>query len=719
MKKCIVLSLFILLFIGQLRGITAGDDKGPGQNPGQPAATAPSGQGTTSEDPLYAQAVSDFRAGMYPEALEKFRLVLQKEIGESPGKEKALRYTADCYYFLGLKGNKSNLLAASDLYKNIMQKYPGSRNENALAAFRVADSYATLNFYYEAKREFENFYKTYPESPYISEAVFRMGELLYNTQKYDEAAVKYEEYIGKFPGGQHIKSAYFNLGDCYSQNHQDELAEKRYREALDKWPELENIPEKVLLKLGIHYFKSMKYQNALRVFFFYINVFPDRENNKEVLFLTARSLMELNSLPLSLKMFSLVIEKFPGSREATESAIIMANIGVKKPGMKLPFYFHGMQNYRDPLQTYNDMLAKNPTGEYAEELLFQKGYVLHRNGRYKDSFDTYSLLLGQFPRGRYKAEALKSFLATAERLVEENYARGDYLELADIYFKSREQGVIAGDHFKMAYSMGDSLKRLGLYNEAMEVFEKLLKTCGSAADRNRVSLAIADIDCERGNYENVEKILQQLSTAPLEPEQAPPLRNRKSKHKLTAKSPAPDSRMQKQINRILGNVNFKKLQFDRAALHYARVLASDEGIEDIAVIYRNYAQCQRALKSVPAAIASYQKAIEVYNRDSRKYHAEVIVDLYRGLGDCLFEEGRYAEAISMYKQSLAKLGGQTEGLWSIYGMGRGYAKLREAGMVDRTFSELKNKGGEGFWSNLADHALREYSWHEKYASMRQ
>lgn len=73
----------------------------------------------------------------------------------------------------------------------------------------------------------------------------------------------------------------------------------------------------------------------------------------------------------------------------------------------------------------------------------------------------------------------------------------------------------------------------------------------------------------------------------------------------------------------------------------------------------------------------------------------------------------------MYKQSLAQRERHTENLWTIYSMGRGYAELKDSGMADKAFSELKNKGGEGFWSIIADHALREYSWHEKYALVRQ
>jgi tetratricopeptide (TPR) repeat protein len=268
----------------------------------------------------------------------------------------------------------------------------------------------------------------------------------------------------------------------------------------------------------------------------------------------------------------------------------------------------------------------------------------------------------------------------------------------------------------MSYSMGDSLRRVGLYDEAMEACEKLLKTCVNAADRNKVLLAVADIETERGNYENVEKILQQLTMAP--PKQGKKLthHNRKSKHpgNEIVKHSVHEGYTQGHINRILGNVYFKKGLFDKAAQAYAKVLASGEGVDGMAVIYRNYAECLKAMHSLSLAIANYQKAIEIYNGDSQKYSVDVIIDSYRGLGDCLFERKEYMEAISMYKQSLTKLEGRTEGLWSIYGMGRGYSELKNSEMADKTFSELKNKGGEGFWSILADYALREFSWNEKY-----
>jgi TolA-binding protein len=717
MKKFIISSALILMLVIQLSGSTHGSNGNEqDQGTGQPNAVTTASHGAESKNSLYDQAMGDFQRGGYAEALEKFSIILQQESGESAKKEKVMRSMADCYYFLGIKGQKNNLLSATDLYKSIVQKYPDSRDDNAIALYRMANAYAALDFYHEAKREFENLYAKYPDSHYVPEITFRIGEMLYKARKFSESALKFEEYVHKFPQGEYVKTAYFNLGDCYSQMHQDEIADKWYSDALKKWPDLESISEDVLLSVGFHYFRSMKYPDALKIFFFYVNVYPEKESNKEVLFAIARSFVELDQLPLSLKIFSLLIEKFPNSREATESAIIMANLGVKKPGLRLPAYFQGMRNYQDPLKTYNDLLAGQPSGDYVEELLFQKGYFLYKNGRHKECFDTYGLLLSRFPNGRYKGEVIKYFMVSTARIVDENYANGDYLAVSEIYFKSREHGLITGDNFKVAYCMGDSLRRVGLYDEAAEVFEKLLKTSGSVADRNKILLALADIDCERRNYENVERILQGLSAVPQEKDRKLTLSSRqtKSQSKSMVKPSSSDGYIQMHVNRILGNVYFKKGLFDKAASAYARVFAYGGGIEGMAEIYRKYADCLKATNSLEAAMTSYRKAIEAYKRESQKYSVDILIASYRGLGDCLFEKKEYAEAISMYKQSASYLGGRADGLWSLYGIGKGYAGLKNSEMADKTFSELKNKGGEGFWSNLADYALREYSWNEKY-----
>ncbi len=217
-----------------------------------------------------------------------------------------------------------------------------------------------------------------------------------------------------------------------------------------------------------------------------------------------------------------------------------------------------------------------------------------------------------------------------------------------------------------------------------------------------------------------ERMLQQITATSLAHEKKIIPSNRKGKQnkKIIVKQPLQDSHIQKQINRILGNVYLKKGLFDKAAQSYAKVLASGDDIDGAAVIYRNYAECLKAHNSLPLAIVNFRKAIEIYNRESQKYSVDVVIDSYRGLGDCLFDTKEYTEAIAMYKQSLTKQKGHNDELWSIYGIGRGYAELKNADMINKTLSDMKNKGGEGFWSLLADYVVREFSWNDKYSASR-
>ncbi|MDI6687540.1 MAG: tetratricopeptide repeat protein, partial [Desulfobacterales bacterium] len=258
--------------------------------------------------------------------------------------------------------------------RDIIRNYPGPNKENAQAVYRLAESYSRLNFYYEALLEFKNLCSKYPESDYIPESLYMTGEMYYKTKKFSEAIEKFKEYITRFPDGKHARDAYFGTGNCYSQTRQFNDADIWYGNALKKWPALENIPEDTLLNLGAHYFQTGKYDNALGFFFVCLNMFPDSKHCKGTLYKIARSFEAMGQLRSALKVLSLVVERYPGSGEAQESALIMANIGIKDPGIKLPVYIlPGMDYYRAPIETYEKMAGKLSDLDMEEELIFRKG----------------------------------------------------------------------------------------------------------------------------------------------------------------------------------------------------------------------------------------------------------------------------------------------------------------------------------------------------------
>ena len=675
----------------------AGEESSPPRTPQESTAATPPvpvAQETRPkqipQDPAFEEGRRAFLAGKHAEALLHLEKVLARENVEKELKEQAQRISADCRYFLGERGSSRDYLSAIDLYKEILATYPGQGEENSLALYRLAKSYVGLSFYYEAAKEFDNLCANHPQSKYAPEALFLSGEMSYRVKRYNDAAERFKEYVRRYPEGEHARKAFFNIANCYSRLQQMEAAEQWYRQALTRWPDLESIPRHDILNLGFHHFRNRKYADAADMFFLHLNLFPDDENHKDVLYALARSLAEMQQLGVALKMFGQVIEQYPESRQAWESVVIMANLGVQQPGVRLPAFMTGASCYLDPIGTYDFMLRKFPVGEMTEGLLFQRGKALLKAGRYKEAFHNFVYMMRQFPGGRYRAEGVGSLTLCAERLVSDSYARGDHLFIADIYFKAYEKALIKSRDLKARWMVGDSLKRVALPDEALKVFGDLLKEV-EKQERSRILVEIADCHCRRGDDDQAEKVVAEVGNV------------RGMEPSVVA-----------AVKRMLGDIHSRKGQFKKAASLYGEVPVARETLADRAVYHRNYGIALMETGAFSPARAQFLLAVEGYEREPEKYTPDVLAVAYGCLGDCSFREGNYKEAVEMYRRASAALPEGSYNLWLLYGMTGGYARLGDVSQVQQALSSLRDRGGEGFWMQLADYEQKEESWRAKY-----
>jgi tetratricopeptide (TPR) repeat protein len=641
---------------------------------------------------LFESAKLDFNAARYREALPKYLEVSREKLDDSV-REIVIRRIADCYFHIGSSGSNRDLLSAVDFYKEALRQYPSVSDDNAEALYRLGKSYVQLKFFYEAKREFQKLYSQYRNSPYFPEALFMMGEMSYLTRNFIEAAARFREYLTEFPQGEYVQRAYFGTADSFSQLQQNDQAGLWYAAAQRRWTPAD-IPGEALLKLGQHYFRGRRYPEALRAFFYFINTYPDDDTCRDVLFSIARSLMELEQNAIALKMYSLLIERFPDSREAQESAIIVANIGVKQPGLKLPD-LPGIAHYRDPLKLYNEMLVQTSgSGEMTEGLLFQKGYALWKYGRHDEAFGAFSTMLRRFPRGRYKEEGIKNLFLNVNQLVRKYGAERDCLAIAHLYYRLPDNLLNRYEDFETVYAIGDAMRKIGLFYDAKRVFDGLLGRNPPASDKSRILVAMADIENSLGRPDEAERILRDIPDKD-----------------SSDRKPAPG------LQTLRGEIFFRKGLYDKAAAAYAQALASGDEPDNAAVVYRNYAEALKETNACASAVANYEKAIVFYNRglkEKRFYPKDIPISAYQGIGDCYYREGKYKEAVAMYKQSAAGTENR-ENLWALYDMGRGYAKADNKAMVDKTLDDLRIRGGEGFWASVSDYVVRESAWREKYA----
>ncbi len=690
----------------------AADKKAIARQDNKPLAPPPPvtpGKQTTAPQPLPAQpqpalagvpkgasfesAVQTYKAGQYQDALAKFSDIDQGKL-DPADKEKVLRYIADCHYVIGSKGSNRDLLSAVDGYKELLQKYPDSREENVEALYKLARSYVQLKFFYEARREFLKLYTQYPGSPHQAEALFSAADMSYRTRNFNDAILRYREYLAQYPQGPYIQKAYLGIGDAFSQLQQADQADSWYGEARKRWS-MEAMGQESILNMGYHYFRNKKYADAVPVLFFYANMYPDGDETRDVLFSIARSFVEIEQYSAAIKLFSHLIERYPDSREAQESAVIMANVGVKKPGLKFPD-IPGIQNYREPLRVYNAMLVQSGMGEMTEGLLFQKGYALWKFGRYGEAFESFTAMLTLFPQGRYKEEGIKNLILNINRLVEQYAAQGDFLAIARIYFKTPTDILNRNADTHATLQIGEALYRVGLLFDAKRLLETLLKTMPTGgADTERLLFTLADIENKRGRYDEAERMLQTI-----------PLKGRTDRKLTTA------------MHVLKGDICLRKGLYAKAVSSYAEALSAGENLDNPAVVYRNYASALQATNAYDAAIANYDKAVNLYlaaDKGPPFYPEEILVTSYQGTGECYLRQGKLQEASIVYKKSILGPPDRRQNLWALYDMGKGYVRGNKQAQAEQVFTDLKNKGGEEFWGNIIDYTVKEKAWTERYA----
>ena len=455
---------------------------------------------------LYDKALGELKEKKYEKALVTFQeFVTRKDTTNDLG-ERALRHMADCHFFLGEKGSKDHLLLAVQFYKNTLQSFPDQMRDNALVYLRLAKSYEYLNNYYDALRNYEDLLGKYPQSAYVPEAFFKTGALLHKMGKYGPAADKLVAYLMKYRGGAFVKQAFYLVADCYYRTQQSASAEVWFRDAQKKWPDFTGIPKEVIRDMGQHKYAMRSYGEASKIFSFFANIYPNDENIKEVLLALAHSYKAADQVSAALAIYNLIINKYPTSKEAAESIMSMAWLGIDKPGTKVFFAAGNFHYYKDPLEAYNLLLMKNQTGDIAENALLQKGNALHKLKRDRAAADTYLEFLKKYPQSKLTDEARKSLKLASVTLIEESYRKKDYLAVSDIYFKAYRVVPLQPHEYELVDKIAVSLSNAGLSDDCIQLLKKYKSVCKDGKTTAKIINRITEAEMARSKHDETEKI---------------------------------------------------------------------------------------------------------------------------------------------------------------------------------------------------------------------
>jgi TolA-binding protein len=654
----------------------------PGKEPlsvdastGTEAASLNAGKNVSSQIPagkkLLEGALEDFASERYEDALLKLKKI-EFEISES-----IQRTEADCHYFLGEKGDKQHASEAVDRYRNVIRNYPDSVAENMLSSYRLARSYSLLGLDYEALAEFRHIYADYPESEYASESLYMAGTILYKTEKFGEAAEILKEYIKKFPGGDRTREAYFKMGDCYSRMRQFDDANIWYDNALKKWPAPEDIPADALLNLGLHYVEAGRYENALDFLFAYINLFPSGDHADDALYAAARSFEGSGRPDLALKLFGLVIEKYPKSAKAKKSALMIADMGADDIEMKpATQIFAGMDCYENPIEVYDTMAMEPSDPAMAEEIAFRKEMALIKRKRYQEAFNTGCLLVERFPGGVYRKTAEENLMMAAKFMIEESYKKGDYISVVNTYLSIERDVLFESEDFDTLSRIGESLRKTGLLDHAALLFENMIRIFGAGEKGRGLLLEMARIDYDSGNYKEAGKRLQPL---------------------VEEESQVEDEVLN-AARELMGDISCKEGLYKDAADFYSAALDLGRNSGDKVALLKKYADALKEMGMYSSAFVNYWRTL----KGSAEERPDMVADLYEEMGSCLYSKEMYEESMGMYRRSMDGIPEDKRSKWTILDVCR--VRERIEGEVADVGPSVVLTGEEGdeFWSKVLD-----------------
>ncbi len=643
---------------------------------------------------LYNQALAQLKDKKYEQALVTFKEFISREDTDKEWGQRALRHMADCHYYLGKQGNKQNLLIAAEFYKNTLKSFPDPRPENALTYYRLARTYEHLKYYSESIRQYQNLIAKYPASSYEAEGYFKIGDIYYQDGKYAQAADSLIHYLRKYRGAMRAKESFYLIAHAFYKSRQSANAEIWFRDAQKKWPSLVGVPREIILDLGLHKREMRRYNEAISAFSYYGNLYPEDEKIREVLLMLAEAYVKDGQFPSALAVYSRIIDKYPEHPDATPAILAMASLGVQKPGVKAFAHMNHLHYYQNPIDAYDTVIMKYPTTPYAEEALLKKGDALAGTKQKRRAAEIYLEFLNLYPESKLAADAARGLKSASADMIDEYYAKKDYLAVAYIYFTSFGSVALKEDEYDQMSRIAQSLKALGLMDDYQIILAAYLRVAKDESSINQVSIDMAEGLMIQGKYNQAERLLSDLMGKP---------------------SVKKDAATLTVVRSNLADISFQRGRYGQAAADYGDVVRSGQKLDEPARVYTNYARALRGQNENVLALQTYLAALKYYNGEKKqKVNAGVA---YKEIGDLYLQAKNLPDGAQMYSKSVQSTENRELRLWSQFLLGQAYMQMSRTDDAQNTFNQIRAAAGaDGFWGAVLDYYIHDRQWWEKYGS---
>lgn len=641
------------------------------------------------------------------EALNKLDALLGQEYARNI-RDACLYWLAEVYF----KGNSFN--KAATYYRRVIQEFPHSAYI-AASYYSLGWCLSQEGKFDEAMQYFKTVEEKYPKEPQAEDAAFKIIECLYNTKDYARLKEKAKSYLRTYQQeNPRLSYLYFYQAeaDYYLNNYADALGEyakalastdvklkalcqlgtgwsllklKRYDEALAsfsgvKYDDLEKRSQDILLlgKASL-FLETNKINEARDTYDKLLGQTSDPSTLFEAYFGKASALYNLASYDEAIKTYKDALSKqWPENISAELGDKLHYNLawaylkkGEFKDGIRefqkvakttddkiikvsalcqVGDAYQDQGNYAKAQETYTSILKEYPDSSYSDYIQYQLGVAMLKSSNYDGAITIFLSLKNNFPGSKLLDDAsyslgLAYFQKQEYASSKEVFARFDD-EFRDSYLRPQA-----------AYLLGASLFNMGSFNDAISVFEGVIKKFAQDQELvQKCEYEIADCFYQMGNEGEALKRFSVLRTkypnSSLTTEVIWWLGEYYYRHNDLDLSKRyfnslindfPPGPLTADAFYVLGSIETEEGRFDDAVGHFKKVIESSSadaaGKAAIAIADIDVKQNRSE-----AALESYQQVLKEY--------PNLASLVYPKMADIYFKAGNYKDALSCYRKSL-------------------------------------------------------------------
>ena len=590
-----------------------------------------------------------------------------------------------------------------------------SKEEEALF---VAKKALEDGFYEVSRGLFENFIKSYPNSPKASEANLLIGQCYFHQARFLDSLAKFEELL-KQPQAKEIKDAViYWTAEVHFKGNNFNKAAQYYKMVVDDFPR-SSYAVYAYYSLGWCLFQERKFTEALEYFRIVEDKFPKEPQAQDSSFKVIECLYNLKDytqLKDRIKFYSKVYPKdtsrlpylnfYSGEAEFYlgnfDSAInsyskVLLNTDDDKIAnlsqLGMGWAYLKLKRYKEAEAIFSELKLDDLEKTSQGALLLGKAIFYTETKKFLEAANIYDQILGM---NFDPLVLIQAYLGKADVL----YSAGEYKKAVEVYRQA--QAKISSDSVpqemmdKLYYGLSWALLKNGEFKEAIDEFQKVAQSTEDKIIKVSALCQIGDAYQDAGDYNKAQEtydiILKDYPDSLYSDyvQYQSGLTMLKSFNYdgaalsfMALKKNFPQSKLLDDASYSLGLAYFQKQDYNLAKDILEK---SENDFKDSNL--RSQSLYLRATSLFN--LGKFQEAIEVFKEIIRSYNqdSELVQKAEYEIADCLYQMGNEKEAMARFKNLRAKYPDSSLAPEVIWWLGEYHYRHDELSLARRYFSSL-------------------------------